>query len=234
MSGVTRSGDAVTVDGERYDALVLACHADQALAALADPSREEERLLGAWRYARNETVLHTDERLLPRAEGARASWNYLLDSCSTGAPHVTMTYDMNRLQRLDEPTRYCVTLNRTDLVNPSSSPRPDDLRASDLHDGFPCVPGGAPELSRLEKDVLLRGTPRLGVPRGWPGLGDPGCPRPRGGVVIAALYEGRVMHERTIGREQRLVHGVYWWLIDCRAPTGAAAHPPPVRADRVA
>ena len=68
--------ELVAEDGEtrRYDKIVLATHADQSLGLLADPSDDERRLLGAWRYTTNEAVLHTDERFLPRARSARASW----------------------------------------------------------------------------------------------------------------------------------------------------------------
>ncbi|MGH3309158.1 MAG: NAD(P)/FAD-dependent oxidoreductase, partial [Streptomyces sp.] len=65
----------------RYDAVVLALHADQALRLLADPTETERQVLGAFRYSRNPTMLHTDASLLPRARAARASWNYLMPSC---------------------------------------------------------------------------------------------------------------------------------------------------------
>ena len=77
---VVRDGAAART---MFDRLVLATHPDQALALLADPSPDETRLLGAFAYSRNDTVLHTDGSLLPRARSARASWNYLLDACAT-------------------------------------------------------------------------------------------------------------------------------------------------------
>jgi predicted NAD/FAD-binding protein len=57
----------------------------------------------------NETWLHTDARVLPAVPGARASWNYRLGASVEASP--TLTYDLNRLQGIDGPTRYCVTLN---------------------------------------------------------------------------------------------------------------------------
>jgi predicted NAD/FAD-binding protein len=90
-----------------FDALVLATHADQALALLEDPSDDERRVLGAFDYARNDAVLHTDTSFLPRAPRARAAWNYRL--ADDGRP--TVTYHLNRLQRLDAERDYCVTLN---------------------------------------------------------------------------------------------------------------------------
>ncbi|WP_329170447.1 FAD-dependent oxidoreductase [Streptomyces decoyicus] len=108
----------VTEDGaERpYDAVVVAVHPDQALRMLADPTEDECRVLSAFSYSRNSTLLHSDTSLLPRAHGARASWNYLMASCTTPADKVQVTYHMNRLQRLDTPEDYLVTLNATDRV----------------------------------------------------------------------------------------------------------------------
>ena len=98
-----RIGDGV----ERFDRVVLATHADQALALLEDPTPSERRILGSFAYTKNETVLHTDAGFLPRASGARASWNYRLGD--DGRP--TITYHLNRLQALDTDRDYCVTLN---------------------------------------------------------------------------------------------------------------------------
>lgn len=96
----------------RFDAVVIATHANQALGLLEDPSAEETRLLSRFDYTTNETVLHTDERLLPRRASARASWNYRIADCRDPTPTLTMTYNLNRLQRLGTPEHYLVTLNR--------------------------------------------------------------------------------------------------------------------------
>lgn len=101
---------------ETFDAAVIATHPQAALALLASPTRAERRALGAFRYSANRTVLHTDERILPRRRRARASWNYLLPSCSAGSDKVLVSYDMNRLQRLPTSEPYIVTLNATDRV----------------------------------------------------------------------------------------------------------------------
>ncbi|MEU9194552.1 NAD(P)/FAD-dependent oxidoreductase [Streptomyces hundungensis] len=110
----------VTGDGGEfaYDAVVIAVHPDQALRLLADPTFEERRVLGAFRYSRNDTVLHTDATLLPSARRARASWNYLMPSCSSPADKVRVSYDMSRLQRLDSRRPYIVTLNAAERVRP--------------------------------------------------------------------------------------------------------------------
>jgi uncharacterized protein len=102
----------------RFDVAVVATHADEALGLLEDPSRDEKELLGAWGYAPNDTWLHHDTSLLPRNRRAWASWNYLLDDCVRPSQQVSLSYHMNRLQALDEPRDYVVTLN------PSRPPRP--------------------------------------------------------------------------------------------------------------
>jgi predicted NAD/FAD-binding protein len=101
---------------ERFDAVVIATHSDQALALLGDPSEPERELLGAIPYQPNEAVLHTDRSLLPRRRRAWASWNFHLD---VGAPgRCTVTYHMNRLQSLRADREFCVTLNRTAAIDP--------------------------------------------------------------------------------------------------------------------
>jgi predicted NAD/FAD-binding protein len=123
VAAVVRDGESVLVTPrggapERFDHVVFATHADQALAILgADANRAERELLGALPYAPNEAVLHTDERLLPRRRRAWASWNYHLLSTPTGKP--TVTYHMNRLQSLSSEQQWCVTLNRTEAIDPA-------------------------------------------------------------------------------------------------------------------
>jgi predicted NAD/FAD-binding protein len=117
VRAIERDPDGVTLhtaDGEarRFDRVVIATHADEALALLQAPTADERRLLGAFSFTVNETVLHTDQRFLPRRRSLRASWNYHLASCAPVGALPTMTYSMNRLQRLDEDEEYCVTLNR--------------------------------------------------------------------------------------------------------------------------
>jgi predicted NAD/FAD-binding protein len=101
---------------ERYDEVVLACHSDQALALLADPSRAETAVLGAIPYQRNEAVLHTDSTLLPRRAAARQAWNFHL--LAEPRAQTTVTYWMNHLQRLRAEHDYCVTLNRSEAIDP--------------------------------------------------------------------------------------------------------------------
>ena len=99
-------------DAERFDYAFVACHSDQALRLLADPSPLEQEILGAIGYQENEAVLHTDTALLPRRKLAWAAWNYhVLPQPQAPA---TLTYNMNMLQSLAAKHTYCVTLNRTD------------------------------------------------------------------------------------------------------------------------
>lgn len=124
VTGVDRHPDHVeirTSNGtvEHYDAAVIATHPDQALAVLTRPTDLERTLLGAFTYSGNPTQLHSDESLLPRSIRARASWNFRTTSCggSAAAP-VVVTYDMNRLQRIDSPNRYLVSLNSASEIDP--------------------------------------------------------------------------------------------------------------------
>ena len=103
---------------EHYDEVVLAVHTDQALRMLADPSGAEAEVLGAIPYQANETVLHTDRSLLPRRRRAWASWNYHLQE--RPADRTTVTYHMNRLQSLRADREFCVTLNRSEAIDPGS------------------------------------------------------------------------------------------------------------------
>ena len=121
VSGIVRADDGVTLRAdkatERFDHVVLACHSDQALAALGDPSPVERQLLGAFPYQRNEAVLHTDRSLLPRRRAAWQAWNYHL--FARPRPMTTVTYYMNHLQRLTAADDFCVSLNMTDRIDPA-------------------------------------------------------------------------------------------------------------------
>jgi uncharacterized protein len=122
VRSIARLTDRVEVtaaggEAERYDHVILATHSDQALALLADPSSHEARLLGAIPYQQNEAVLHTDSALLPRRRAAQAAWNYHL--LREPKAQSTVTYYMNHLQRLQADRDFCVTLNRTEAIDPA-------------------------------------------------------------------------------------------------------------------
>ena len=118
---VRRLADRVLVrafgsEPERFDCVFLACHADQALALLADATPLEREVLGALPYQENEAVLHTDASLMPRSRRAWAAWNYHVPAHPSG--RAAVTYNMNILQGLAARETYCVTLNRTREIDP--------------------------------------------------------------------------------------------------------------------
>jgi predicted NAD/FAD-binding protein len=120
---IDRDDDGVLIhsgahpDGERFDKVILATHADVSLALLGKPTRAETSVLGAFRYQRNRTTLHTDRTLLPHRRRAWASWNYRRVAADQHVP--TLTYYANRLQTLRSATDYCITLNADDAIDPA-------------------------------------------------------------------------------------------------------------------
>ncbi|RLU10631.1 FAD-dependent oxidoreductase [Pseudomonas prosekii] len=121
VTRVERDRDGVVIHSsagsERFDKVIFACHSDQALKLLAEPSSAEQSILGALPYADNEVVLHTDIGLLPKRKLAWASWNYRLNGA--GHTHAAVTYDMNILQGLQSDTTFCVSLNQSAGIDPS-------------------------------------------------------------------------------------------------------------------
>lgn len=120
---VRRDSDGVTLDlatgaSRRFDAAVLAVHADTALALLAEPTAEERRILGAFRFSRNETYLHTDTSFLPRRRAAWSSWNTRTADCLSPGEGVEASYWMNRLQGLTAKPQYIVSLNPARALEP--------------------------------------------------------------------------------------------------------------------
>jgi len=128
---VRRTADGVIVrDGkgqtERFDHVVLAAHADQALALFEDADARERDVIGAFRYSRNLAVLHTDARFMPKRRAAWSSWNFIGDR--GGEAGVCVTYWMNRLQSIDSATDLFVTLN------PPEPPHAGTLLHSEVYD----------------------------------------------------------------------------------------------------
>jgi predicted NAD/FAD-binding protein len=118
---IERLGDRVRIEAdicesEEFDQVVVAAHSDQALAMLGDPSEAEREILGAIPYQRNEAVLHTDAAMMPRRRAAWSSWNFHLSALP--AQGTTVTYWMNKLQRLGSRRQYFVTLNRGAEIDP--------------------------------------------------------------------------------------------------------------------
>ncbi len=121
VAAVRRHSDHVEVRPwsgapERFDRVVLAVHGSQALGLLADPTAAERAVLGAFAEQENEAVLHTDTSVLPASRRAWCSWNVHLGAHTD---RVALTYDMSRLQRLDSPRPFCVTLNASAAIDPA-------------------------------------------------------------------------------------------------------------------
>jgi len=180
VRALRRSGEGVeivTADGQagHFDAAVVATHPDQALQLLAEPTKAEREVLGAFRYTRSVTVLHTDESVLPARRSLRSSWNYLLTDCAATADQVHVSYYLNRLQRLAEPVSYLVTLNKTDQVAPGRVI--DTMTYSH--------PLYTPESVAAQRRLPELNSPTLayaGAYHGW-GFHEDGC---RSGVAAAA------------------------------------------------
>ena len=118
---VTRHCEHVEITSDKgtevFDEVIFACHSDQALHLLNDPSQQESKVLGAMKYRSNDVVLHTDKTLLPKRKNAYASWNYCIDPQVDELP--TLTYNMNILQGLKTNQDLCVTLNQTQNIDPA-------------------------------------------------------------------------------------------------------------------
>ncbi|HET6964742.1 MAG TPA: FAD-dependent oxidoreductase [Acidimicrobiales bacterium] len=172
-----RTGVEVTTeDGitELFAGAVVATHPDTALGILARPTGQERAALGAFRYSRNETVLHQDTAVLPRAGRARAAWNYLLPDCAASHGDVLVSYDMNRLQHIPGGSPYLVTLNATERI------RPDRVIARMVYEHPIYTPESVSAqrlLPALNDDLVAF----AGAYHGW-GFHEDGC---RAGVAAA-------------------------------------------------
>ena len=173
---------------------------------LADATDREHEILGAIPYQPNEAVLHTDRALLPRRRRAWASWNYHLLPEPTGL--TTVTYHMNRLQALDADREFCVTLNRSDAIDPAKVLRtisyahpvftPEGARAQARHE----------EISGPQPHALRRRVLALGLPRGRRRQRGARGRALRGAPVTAAMYEGTIRHRRFAVREHGFKHRI--------------------------
>ncbi|WP_159942344.1 MULTISPECIES: NAD(P)/FAD-dependent oxidoreductase [unclassified Nocardiopsis] len=179
VSSLARTGRGVRLcaGGETldFDAAVVATHADQALALLAEPTDTEREVLGAFGYSRNRTLLHTDTSVLPADRATWASWNHRLASCEPDRDPVRVSYHMNRLQRLPGGEQYVVTLNGADEVDPDRVVAAMDY----AHPVYtPASLAAQRRLPELDDGVLAF----AGAHHGW-GFHEDGC---RSGVRAAA------------------------------------------------
>jgi predicted NAD/FAD-binding protein len=121
VRSVRRREDSVTVlcsaGQEEFDEVIFACHSDQALQLLAEPTSQEQRVLSAFPYTSSVATLHTDESILPRSRRAWAAWNYRIRPDQNSRS--TVTYNMNLLQRIQSRNTFLVSLNEEDAINPN-------------------------------------------------------------------------------------------------------------------
>ena len=120
ITGITRVDGKVQIsfantETQEFDEVVIACHSDQALSLLNDPTNQESEILSAMPYSENSVVLHTDTALLPNRKKAWASWNYQLSDDRSKAASVT--YNMNILQGIKSDETFCVTLNQKEAID---------------------------------------------------------------------------------------------------------------------
>ncbi|MFC6343314.1 DUF1365 family protein, partial [Nocardioides hankookensis] len=204
-----------------YDGVVVATHPSHALAMLAEPTTAQRDVLTALPYSRNVALLHTDTSVLPRAERARASWNFRrpVDDSAGRQGSVTVTYDLTRLQRLPTDTHYLVTLGGEDLVDPATvidrmeyeHPlyTPDSVAAQARLgeiDTTRIAFAGAYHGWGFHEDGARSGlaaVERLGF--GW---GEPQPPTPTG------LYATTIRHTRRQPWKRSFTHHSHTWLVD--------------------
>ena len=160
VTRVRRLASGVSVrlaDGreDEFDEAVIAAHADQALTMVEAPDDDEVDVLRCFPYQENEVALHTDTAMLPERAGLWASWNYRVPERSRDA--VTVTYHMNRLQRLEADRDYCVTLN------PNGALRRERVigRMRDSHPMF--APGRASAQGEHPRLIRRRGVSYCGA-----------------------------------------------------------------------
>jgi len=130
---IMRNSETVVVHdsmdrAKEYDAVVLACHADQALRLIEQPTAAETSTLGAFSYQRNDVFLHSDPTLMPKRRAVWSSWNYLANGTMSKDAKVSITYWLNNLQQLDADQLALVSLN------PLREPRQDQIVARMIYD----------------------------------------------------------------------------------------------------
>jgi predicted NAD/FAD-binding protein/DUF1365 family protein len=203
-----------------YDAVVIATHPGQALGMLAAATPLQREVLGAMPYSRNVALLHTDTSLLPSARDAWASWNFRRPTEDLG--HVTVTYDLTRLQRLPTDTHYLVTLGGEHLVDPA---RVIDRMEYEHPLYTPDSVAARARLAEIDSDRLVF----AGAYHGW-GFHEDGArsglraaerlgftwdTHARGGAAPATgIYDTTIVHTRRTPFRRTFTHRSHTWLVD--------------------
>ena len=245
IARVTETPDGVELTDaagvvRRFDAVVIAAHPEQALAMLGAPTSAQREVLGALPYSPNTAVLHTDDSLLPRARGARASWNYLRRDPAAGGP-LTVSYDLTRLMRLPAPdgVRHLVTLNGEDLIDPTTviatrhyahplytpSSVAARRRLPDAHteriafagayDGWGFHEDGARSGLAAAERLGLPWLTALAAPGSQPAPVAAAAPTGRARTDGAAtLFAATVRHTRRTPWRRSFTHRTHTWLVD--------------------
>ncbi len=182
VTAVSRKSDRVVVEdaggGQHdFDRVVVATHADRALALLTDATEDEFEVLGAFGYSTNATWLHRDVSVLPSRRAERAGWNFRLDACDQQAEQVQVSYWMNRLQGHPETSPLVVTLNGSDRVD-------RDRVIAEMDYQHPIFTPGSVAAQRRLPTLNTARTAYAGAYHGW-GFHEDGC---RAGVAAAAHF----------------------------------------------
>ncbi|MBA2954898.1 DUF1365 family protein [Nocardioides sp. MAH-18] len=228
VTSVLETPDGVEItDGNgvvtAYDAAVVATHPSQALAMLAEPTPLQREVLAAIPYSPNVALLHTDTRLLPETQHARASWNFRRPTEDLG--HVVVTYDLTRLQRLPTDTRYLVTLGGEHLVDPALV---IDRMEYEHPLYTPASVAAQARLPEIDTDRLAfagayhgwgfhedgarsgrAAAERLGLE--WPGAFETG---PRPSSTAARTYATTIRHTRRTPWRRSFTHRSHTWVVD--------------------
>ena len=240
---VTRDAGGVTVRDtkggmDRFDQVVFACHADEALALLADPDGPEQKALSAIRYQRNLAILHSDTGVMPKNRPCWASWVYHADG-EGDAPEISVTYWMNSLQGIDERYPLFVTLNPNREIADRSRLRPSCLRSSGVRFRRTGGTGGVEADAGRPAHLVLRRPSRSRFPRGWTGQRhagggsfgrarimdrtgggeaaknplSPGAAGLDPGSVMIRTLEASIFHERVRPKRNRFGYKVLYCLL---------------------